>query len=90
MKIGDKEFKPFYNNRSIYEIEEAFNDTPISKIMLDVESFTTKKLGKIIWHGIKADMTWDEFVDSIELSQYEPAGKECGEALGNAFKVKKK
>ena len=87
MKIGEKEYSPVYTNRTIYEIEEAFDNTPISKIMLDVENFTTQQLGKIIWHGIKRELTWDEFIDTIEVSQYTQAGVDCGNALAKAFDI---
>lgn len=92
MKIGEKEYTPFYNNRSIYELEEAFGDRQITQVMGEIESFTTKQLGLVIWHGIKSELTWDEFVDTIELGQYGEAGKECGEALVSAFTtgIKKK
>jgi len=91
MKIGDKEFTPVYNNRSIYDMEDAF-DKSFSKIMIDIDeqNLTQKQLGLFIWHGIKTEIEWEDFVDSIEPYQYEKAAGECGGALMNAFKVKKK
>ncbi len=90
MKIGAKEFTPIYTNRTIYEIEEAFDNKPYHKIMTELADATTKQLGVIIWHGIKDKMDWDEFVNTIELNQYESASIECGEVMAKAFTVKKK
>ncbi len=85
MKIGTKEFTPIVNNRVIWEIEEAFGDTPIAKITTQIETFTMKKMGLFIYQTIKNELSFEEFADTIEISQYEEAAIEVGEALSKAF-----
>ena len=90
MKIGEKEFTPKYTNRRIYELEEAFDNKPYSQFIVEAANFSMKQLGILIWHGIKDEMTFEEFTDMIEPYQYEVASVECGKALLSAFTVKKK
>lgn len=94
MLIGKKEYTPYYNNRKIWELEDAFDGMPIETLLNKASNMelNTKQVGLIIWHGIKDEITLDEFIDSIELGQYQEAGKECGEMIVKAFQtgIKKK
>jgi len=85
MKIGEKEYKANINNRVIWDIEEAFDNKPISKIMSEVEGFTMKQTGTLIWHTIKDEVSFEEFADSIKPTQYMDAAVEVGAELGRAF-----
>jgi len=87
MKIGSKEFTPIVNNRVIWNIEEAFGDKPIAKIMVQVDTFTMKQLGLLIYQTIKHEIEFEEFADSIEITQYEEAAVEVGTALQKAFET---
>lgn len=89
MKIGEKEYTPVYNNRRLYELEEAF-DMPYGKIMAKGADLKIRELAIIIWHSIKEEMTFEEFTDTIRPSQYAAAETECVKALLELFEVKKK
>lgn len=92
MKIGEKEFKAIITNRVIWEIEEDFDNLNIGKIMEGVENFSMKQMGILIWHGIKSDITFEDFADSVLPSQYVNAANEVALALTKSFDdgVKKK
>lgn len=86
IKIGEQELEVKINNRVIYNIEEDFNK-PIFKVMADAEklNLTMQETGKIIWHTVKDEITWDSFVDEMQLNQYEPANIVVGQQLAKAF-----
>jgi|TARA_Y100000310_G_scaffold169451_1_gene169492 hypothetical protein len=98
MKIGEKEFTIKITNRVIKDIEEAFGtgelhgERSISSILGDVANFSTVQMGLIIWHSIKDEITYDEFLDTILLSQYIEPVKEVLTEINKAFglDIKKK
>jgi len=86
IKVGTQELEAKINNRVIYNIEEDFGE-PIFKIMAKAESLelTMQQTGKIIWHTVKDEITWDSFIDEMQLNQYEPANIVVGQELAKAF-----
>ena len=88
MKIGDKEFTPEYNNRTLYQLEEKFGDMPIHVILDSVTDFTLKQMGWLIYFGIKEKISEEAFVDLINPSQYVACAIECGAAIATSFGIK--
>jgi hypothetical protein len=88
IKVGNKTYDCKINNRVIYNIEEDFGK-PIFKIMADAESLnlTMQETGKIIWHTIKDELNWEEFIEEMQLNQYEPANVVVGQQLAKAFET---
>lgn len=87
MKIGNLELTPKITNRVIWDIEDAFDSRPISLIMSEVEGFTLKQMGILIWQSVKGEISFDDFADNIQIGQYAPAATEVGEALAKAFDI---
>ena len=91
MKIGGKEFTVKITNRVLNDIEKSFGngelhgERSMSSILNDVASFSTIQMGVIIWHSIKSEITYDEFLDEILPSQYIGAIKEVLNEINNAF-----
>ena len=96
MKIGEKEFTAVITNRVIKDIEEEFGtgerhgEMSIFKILSDVEGFSQTKMGLLIWHSIKSNISYDDFIDTIQPYQYVEAATEVGKAINACYEVKKK
>lgn len=92
MKIGEKDYTPVYNNRTIWDLEDAFEGVSIDNILKQAanEELNTRQVGTIIYYGIRDHITLDEFIDQMKLSQYKEAGTECGLAIVAAWDIGKK
>lgn len=88
IKVGEKDYPVLITNRVIYDIEEAFNNVPIYRIMDDAETLklTLKQIGLVLFNTIKHnDITWEDFIDNMKLNQYEAANKEVYPAIMKSF-----
>ena len=93
MKIGEKEFTIKITNRVIISIEEAF-DKSISDLMQSLATSTTSDMNLFLWTTIKGntDISYEEFIDKVDLKQLIPAVTEVISEITKAFglDVKKK
>lgn len=89
VKIGKQECNVIITNRVIWSIEEVF-DKEISKVMDSVGTMKTKELALLIYEAIKDDITFDEFADSIEITQYIKAATVVLSEIRRAFGLDEK
>ena len=87
IKIGEKEYDLKYNNRVIYDIEDHFGES-ITKFLVRGDEHTKKELGHLIHFGVRDYMTFEEFTDNMDLSQYDEAQINVVAALSSAFGIK--
>ena len=84
IKVGDKDYEVKVTNRVIVAIEDDFGGKSIEEIISD-SKMSMGTLGKLVWHVIKDNIEYENFMDDFLPNQYKDAGFEVGKAIQKSF-----
>ena len=92
MKIKGKEYKLYYTNRSLINIEEQTGGTPFLSLLKDKEKMSSMRtISVLIWAGINnPEITVDDVIDNLNPKEYEAIFKEVETAFINSFNTGEK
>ena len=84
--IGGKPYELNYTNQDLYDIEESFGDKSIAKILEGADELPMKKIGLIIWHGMRGGIDdFETFINTIHPGEFEKASIGAAKAINAAF-----